>query len=264
MTVFIGLDLAWTAGRETGVCVIEGRGRGAHLVELGTRIESPRAFASLCERYGPDVAVAVDAPLIVSDARLAEADLGTVFGRFKAGAYSARPAFLAKMRGCAGPATARALRSAGFTLDPVALANPGRRAFEAYPHAAHIVFFGLPERLAYKKGKVESRRVALREYQHHLRDLLRLLVPGVLYVPAVLDVLEPEATGASGANLKRLEDTLDAITCACIAIHCASGRNPGYEVFGCRDHGYIVVPGPIPSGGGRRPCATCAPALPSP
>ncbi len=264
MTVFVGLDLAWTVGHETGVCVVRGHGADAQLVALETRVASPSEFAQFVGSYGEDVAVAIDAPLVVTGGRRAEADLGRVFGKFKAGAYSARPAFLANMRGEAGPHLALVLERSGFVLDPSKIVPRGRHAFEVYPHAAHIVFFALRERLAYKKGGVEARRGALRAYQEHLRGLLRRLAPALLGVGAVEDVLAPEAVEVGGTKLKRLEDTLDAITCACVAIHCAVGGRSAYEVFGCSVHGYIVVPGPLPAGGIATACPTCAPALSSP
>jgi len=264
VTVFVGLDLAWTATRETGICVIRGHGNGAELVALETRVASPTDFAEYVSSYGQDVAVAIDAPLVVTEERRAEADLGTMFGRFKAGAYSAKPAFLAKMGGEAGPNLAVAIADRGFDLDPSAVSLPGRHAFEVYPHAAHVVFFDLRERLAYKKGTVVARREAMRAYQQRLHGLLRRLAPGVVGSAALEEVLAPEAVEVGGAELKRLEDTLDAITCASIAIHCAVAGRGGYEVFGCLAHGYIVVPGPLPTGGAARACSTCAPASPSP
>lgn len=260
MTVFIGLDLAWTATHETGVCVIRGHGNDAELVALGTQVASPTDFAEFASSYGQDVALAIDAP----DERRAEAGLAGVFGKFKAGAYSAKPAFLANMGGEAGPNLAVALTERGFALDPSTIALQGRHAFEVYPHPAHVVFFDLRERLTYKKGKVDSRRSAMRAYQHHLRALLWRLAPGVLRSVTLGDVLEPEAAEIGGAKLKRLEDTLDAMTCACIAIHCAAGGQDSYQVFGCLAHGYIVVPGPLPAGRASGACPTCARGRSSP
>jgi predicted RNase H-like nuclease len=244
--------------------VIRGHGSDAELVALHTRVDSAADFADYASDFGQDVAVAIDAPLVVTEERRAEANLGRVFGRFKAGAYSAKPKFLANMGGEAGPRLREALAVQNFSLDPSAIALEGRRAFEVYPHAAHVVFFELQERLAYKKGKVLARRESMRDYQRHLRGLLVRLAPGVLGSAALGGVLEPQAADVGGAKLKRLEDTLDAITCACIAIHCAVGGRGGYEVFGCFAHGYIVVPGPLPTGGTARACPTCAPAPPSP
>src|SRR5690242_422844 len=144
MAAFIGLDLAWTAHRESGVCVLVGDGERVEVALLDARLDTPSGFAEFCASYGGDVVVAVDAPLIVTAARRAEAELGRVFGKYKASAYSANLEFLRRMGGMAGPELALELRACGFSVVPGGLAaRPGRVAVEVYPHAAHIRFFEL-------------------------------------------------------------------------------------------------------------------------
>lgn len=103
MPTFIGLDLAWGSRNESGVCVLRGEGDRPQCVALDTVAGIPDSFAAIAASYGPDTFVAVDAPLIIGEGRMAERQMGRVFGKCKAGAYLATPSFLEKMDGMAGP-----------------------------------------------------------------------------------------------------------------------------------------------------------------
>lgn len=249
MATFVGLDLSWTGRYETGICWLEGESGG----ELTcTRIEaSVRSAQSLAEELaaieGPVVA-AIDAPLIVTGERWVEREIGRRFGRYKASAHSANLDLLTATGRTAGMDLAHALGDAGFALDAAALLGGdcrGRFAFEVYPHATHIRLFGLSERLPYKakRGRrVAMRRRVLQEYQGHLRRLLEREASGVLRSADVNEVLAPEtAEGARGRGLKRLEDTLDGLTCAVSAF--LAWRDPDFwEILGEATNGYVVVP----------------------
>ena len=247
MPIFIGLDLAWTPHHETGICVLEGDERSTHLVQLDCRIDTPEGFARFCTDFGNDIVVAIDAPLLVLPERRAERELAAVFGRFKACAYSANMPFLQRMNGLAGPNLATLLKASGFALEPSALRrrSHGRFALEVFPHPAHVVLFDLPERLAYKKGLVASRREGLRIYQQYLGALLASEMPGVFDAPELAAVLAPTATEVRGHQLKQLEDRLDAVTCAYVAFHCWKHGPEGFRVFGDDEHGAIVTPWPF-------------------
>ncbi|MEP7216043.1 MAG: DUF429 domain-containing protein [Anaerolineaceae bacterium] len=248
MVAFVGLDLAWTAHHETGVCVLEQTGESVVLRELHCSVSSPEAFAAVCEWFGEDVVVAVDAPLVVEPERRAEAELGRVYGAKHAGAYSANMPFLTTMNGLAGPNLAKQLEEGGFELDPGKLTAQahGRFALEVFPHPAHVELFELPMALKYKKGRVACRKSALRHYQVHLAEFLSGELPLVLGAPPVRQVLDAEALAAKGKALKNLEDRLDALTCAYIAYHCWRHGQVGFRIFGCGAHGSIVVPVRVP------------------
>lgn len=244
MPAFIGLDLAWTPHHETGVCVLEGTAEAMRLTRLDCVVEPPEAFATLCCSFGLDAVVAIDAPLIVEPERRAESELARNFGKYKAGAYSANMPFLTKMNGLAGPQLAKHLIAAGFCFDPMKLtrAAHGRFAMEVFPHPAHVVLFELEQRLAYKKGPLAARRTAMLQYQRHLAALLARELPLVFESPAVRDVLAADSTNVPGRALKNLEDRLDALSCAYVAYHCWKHGPTGFSVFGCAEHGCIVVP----------------------
>lgn len=240
MHTFVGLDLAWSSRKESGLCVLEVGTAGLSCRTIDAVCSGTEWFADFITALGPDTTAAIDAPLIVGSDRMAEHELGRVFGRYKAGAYVVTPSFLAKS-GTAGPELAEALRARGFSLDPSTPGNGGRLAVEVYPHAAHVVLFGLRERLAYKKGPLAARRAGLREYQQHLAGLLEEQ-PAVSSDPRVSALLDAAATGAAGRALKRVEDCLDALTCAYVAYHRWRHGPAAVRMFGDAASGYILVP----------------------
>ena len=245
MPTFIGLDLAWTAHRESGICWLEG--------EIPDDLRCTRLEAAVCdtERLAGELAavegpvvVTIDAPLLYTPERWAEREVARRFGRYKASAHSAHAAV---RRGyTAGIDLGHALMKRGFTADPAPLlrGEPGRYAVEIYPHTVHVRLFGLSERLPYKPRphrSVPFRQAVMRHYQCHLGEVLEREAPGVLGSEKVRGILAPEtAAGARGAALKRLDDTLDGLTCALAAW--LLWREPyRWETLGDLN-GYIVAP----------------------
>ena len=247
MVILAGIDLAWTSYRESGICIVEFRAGEFRNLELGARVVTPSGLAAALTDMSPDVVAAIDAPLVVTPRRDAERSLGTVFGAFKASAHSSNIELLRRTGRVAGPELGVALTEAGFSLDPGALEPEpvGRHAIEVYPHAAHVRLFGLHERIPYKRKKgrnVAFIRYQLRRYQDLLADLLDSTMPGLASQPEVEHVLDHEETGAKGAALKRLEDTLDAVTCLCVAFHAWRFGAAGLEIYGNAEDGHIAVP----------------------
>jgi predicted RNase H-like nuclease len=225
---------------------------------LESAVVTPPALAARLAGLGTTVVCAVDAPLVLTPGRHAERALARVFGRYRASAYFASEAFLGGMGGMAGPLLAAELTARGFNLDPAALPErEDRVAFEMYPHAAHVVLFGLDRILGYKKGPIEGRRTELRRYQAFLRVLLleERVDPG----GAAGTALAATAASARGLALKDLEDRLDALTCALVARRAWRLGPPGVAVFGCAPHGAILTPG-LPAGVTAPPdsCPLCA------
>ena len=168
--------------------------------------------------------------------------IGRRFGRHK---FSAYPAIAAKNKGwTAGIDLGDALFIRRFTRNPRALLNgdrPTRTALEVYPHTIHVRLFDLSERIRYKKGRVADKKAGLLEYQWRLERLIEDVAPNVLQCNDVLRVLHPEtATAAKGASLKRLDDTLDGLTCA-VAAFLIWSEPQKWEMIGDLK-GYIVAP----------------------
>ena len=85
------------------------------------------------------------------------------------------------------------------------------------------------------------RREVMQRYQDYLRSLLREEAPRVLDHPDVGRALAHEtAEAARGIALKRLDDTLDGLTCA-LAAWLLWSNPDGWETIGDLN-GYIVAP----------------------
>ena len=246
MPTFIGLDLAWTAHRESGICWFEGESPDdLHCTRLEAAVVDPEALAEeLAAIRGPAV-VAIDAPLLYTPERWAEREVARRFGRYKASPHQAH--YAVRQGYTAGIDLGAALARRGFALDPAPLLRGEcncHTAVEVFPHTVHVRLFGLSERLPYKpKGgrSVAFRREAMQRYQDYLRALLREEAPRVLDHPDVGRALAHEtAEAAKGAALKRLDDTLDGLTCALSAWLLWSDPD-GWETIGDLN-GYIVAP----------------------
>ena len=246
MATFIGLDLAWTGRNETGICWFEGE-TPADLT--CTRIE---AGVRSCESLADEVVavkgsaiVAIDAPVLYTPERWAEREIARRFWRYKASPHQAH--YAVKQGRTAGIDLGAVLAARGFTCNPAALLRgerDGRVVVEVYPHTIHVRLFDLAERIPYKKKtgrSVDSRRDAMRKYQEHLRTLIASETPCVLDNPHIARALSPEtAAMARGTALKRLDDTLDGLTCA-LAAWLAWHDPFGWELIGDLN-GYIIAP----------------------
>ena len=248
MTTFVGLDLAWTSHRETGICWFEGNEPDTlRCVRLEAAVCRVEDLATEVAAVPGPLVIAVDAPLIVTRRRWVEREIGRRFGRHKASAHSANLDLLRRTGRTAGMDLGEVLKQWGVVLDPAGLLRGkrnGRNAVEVYPHTIHVRLFGLDERLPYKQRKgrtVAYRRSVICRYQSYLESELQSEAPGVLRDRDLKRTLSHEtAMAARGNALKRLEDELDAVTCA-LAAYLIWRRPSGWEMLGDLD-GYIVAP----------------------
>jgi predicted RNase H-like nuclease len=237
---FAGVDLAWGECKPTGVAVLDRNGRLQHL----DAAQSDADVLGQLERYvsGPCV-VAFDAPLVVvnpTGTRAAESALNADFRRFDAGTYPANtglPWFADGGRG------ARLCRALHLDLDPTS--NAPRKAIEVYPHAAAVALFGLAKTFKYKQKPG-------RDLPQLKAELTRLVghIEGLAYaVPALAVSGHPRwraltdsiATATRKAQLRHVEDPVDAVLCAYVASYAAT-RPDDVLIYGDTTTGCIVTP----------------------
>ena len=242
---FIGLDLAWTSKNESGICWLEGDSReNLRCTRLEVAAYETEDLAEEVASANPAV-VTIDAPVLYTPERWAEAEIARRFNKYKCPAHSSHMAYSNGFT--AGFDLGQALEERGYNLDPQPLLrgwNPSQSAVEVYPHTIHVRLFGLSERLPYKRKKGRDtpyRRRVMQKYQELLTALLEKECPLVLDHPEVQRTLDPAAAQvAVGKSLQRLDDGLDGITCAVAAW--LMWKNPdGWEALG-DENGYIVVP----------------------
>lgn len=230
----VGLDLAWSTG-VTGLAVVDDAGR---LLDSGS-CRTDDEIAAWLAGFGPVAVVGVDAPLVVPNAtgqREAERAIGRAFGAYGASAHTVN-------RGTSGRADPRAWRLAerfGWAVDPATPVGESRTVcLEVYPHPALVALFGLPYRLAYKKGPRERRRAGFAALVGHLESLPELRAGESPRWPGLRAVVADPGPG----DLDRVEDELDAVLCAHLAW--LWHHRPGaLVVYGSADAGYVVAPPP--------------------
>ncbi|MCY7395987.1 MAG: DUF429 domain-containing protein [Nocardioides sp.] len=230
----IGIDLAWGERQPTGLAVLDDEGRLVHVSAVRTDEQIAEALAAY--RFGPCL-VAIDAPLVVTNAtgnREAEKALNRDFARFQAGAHptnTGKPEFANGTRG------ARVGRLLGLDLDP--RSGRDRRGIEVYPHAATVALFRLGRTLKYKNkpGRdLDGLRAELLVLMQHLEA-----APELGLGPAWVALREQVVDAARKSELRVVEDQVDAVVCAYVAL--VACRRPGtVTTYGGAETGAIVTP----------------------
>ncbi len=228
---YIGIDLAWGEKAPTGLAVVDAEARLLHVSAVRTDDDVVAALAA----YDGDCLAGIDAPLVVKNekgSRPAEQALSKDFRRFDAGTHpsnTGKPEFANGTRG------ARVAKRLGLDIDP--RSGRRRRAVEVYPHAASIVLFDLPKVLRYKAkpGRdLELLRSELLALMGHVEAVVRTDETW-----AALRTLVETAT--QKAQLRRVEDQVDAVLCAYVAWF-VDHRPDDVTRYGDLDTGYIVTP----------------------
>ncbi len=251
--LFLGLDLAWGNKNTSGGVVLSyspGSGSCGAVLEVSETLGDDDEIVAWVRRWNEEAGaegllLGVDAPLLVPNRvgkRPCEAEIGRRFAKFQAGAHPAnRTIFKDNVR---GERLVARLAEEGITDNPY-LDSPRqagvRQMMEVFPHPAHIVLFGLARTLKYKAkpGRdYASRRAAMNEYSRHLRELTAHDPP--LTLPE--DWPPADADGRIAGTLKRLEDGLDALTCAYTVYWYWWHGRAGAEVLGDLTDGYIAIP----------------------
>ncbi|GCD90271.1 GTP pyrophosphokinase [Nocardioides sp. LS1] len=233
---FVGVDLAWGEKKPTGLAVLDADGALVHVQAAGNDDEIVEALGSWVD--GPCL-VAIDAPLVVTNptgSRPAERALSKDFRRFEAGTHpsnTGKPEFAHGSRG------GRLVARLGLDMDP--RSGRDRRAIEVYPHPATVVLFGLPRTLKYKDKPGRS-------FDQLQSELLVLMgfVEGVVRTNGAWSALRRAVeTATKKAELRVVEDQVDAVVCAYVALfaHRWPERTTTYgnpEAY--LTEGYIVTP----------------------
>jgi len=243
--VFIGIDLAWSEANPSAAVALNWVGQCGRpflwTSNLGKNAEILE-FVEKAAGSGPAL-VAVDAPLLVPNetgTRPCDRELSQAYRKAHAQAYPANRRRLGPV--IRGEALVEGLRAKGFHFSPRVVAQKQvRQVVEVFPHPAMVELFGLPHILQYKARPGRSlsfRRKELSRFCALLRSL-KEAEPAMDSEP-ILSFAKPGRQ--KGKALKALEDLLDALFCAYIALHLWYWGKEGYRCFGDEKSGYILVP----------------------
>lgn len=256
---FLGIDLAWSDRARTGLAVLDESGRLVASTSVvtdddvvGWVEDHTRAGGGVSSGGGgtppggtfDGVVAAIDAPLVVPNAtgrRICEALVSAEFGPYDAGAHPAN-----RSRALFDPPRGQVLcERLGWDVDPAVRPGDGRSvAIEVYPHPATITLFGLSRVIPYK-AKPGRDLESLRAAHGVLLDLLERECGPLLRLPESRRWAELRAVVGGArrkADLRRIEDEVDAILCAYLAWLWGQG-DERMRVLGDVTTGYIVVPG---------------------
>lgn len=226
----VGLDLAWGDRRPDGYCILQEEGGVVRMTEVGLSRGDAALLAMVAARVGGGAGfIAMDGPVICRNeagARPVDRLTHVHFGRFKCGCHPVNRKLCPRpLRITAG------LESMGFVPGWT-----GKRCLaEVYPHPALVRWFGLQERLPYKRGTVAERRRVFAVLQGHLKQALAGLFPEVEPGGQVRTLLESAWT-------KDVEDQTDAVVCALIGWWHVRHRGERTEVLGDLATGFLLVP----------------------
>lgn len=212
--ILAGIDLAWKGEKNSSAIAVGTlEGKQLFIRAIEPSIYGLTSILNMLSKLDGLSGVAIDAPLIIENAsgqRDCEKALSRDYGSRKASCHTSNK-FLYP------DALSVRLSSQIDQMGFKHLASE-KWQIECYPHPAIIECFGLPERLAYKKGTVANRRCG----QLALANLILSLESS-----SVLEVKVPEhlkrflsashINSLQGRALKVNEDVLDAIICLYIA-----------------------------------------------
>ncbi len=244
---FVGIDLAWSPRRTSGVAVFSGDQTGAVLEGWRSNLLTVTEVVEFVEgttRTRPAL-LAVDAPLVVKNRTgMRECDriVSSLFRTYKAGVIPVNRSNLGRYDGFEGERLVAKLEERGYRHAVPLLKGGFRGFFETYPHAASIVLFGLSERLPYKvrgtRRTREVRNTAYLAYQRYLRGL-RDASPGLVIDD---ELLQRDVDRLPEPQLKAYEDLLDSILCAYVSLYYWTWGTSKCSVLGSVENGYMVLP----------------------
>lgn len=232
-----GIDLAWRGEKNpSAIAVGSLNGSQLSLEQLEPAIFSLSSVSEFISSVAELSGIAIDAPLIIENKagqRDCERLLGRDYGSRKASCHTSNKSLY--------PESLSVNLSSFLELKGFQHLASDKWQIECYPHPAIIECFGLPERLAYKKGKVSSKKsgqVALANYILNLEysSVLKLKLPE--HLKSLLSAHYIHSL--KGNALKTNEDALDAIVCLYIAgLYQTKVSGVTYGDF---RRGYIWVP----------------------
>ncbi len=238
-TMLAGVDLAWQSEKNPSAIALGSLHDGRLLVEqmhpavvgidnvIDVLLTSPQLTGA-----------AIDAPLVIPNEfgqRLCERSIARVYSSRRAACHTSNQTLYPAAKSVF---LSQALLSAGFQH-----LLGDKWQIECYPHPALIEIFGLPERLKYKKGRVQEKK----QGQKQLASLLLSLGSSPILKLHIPDAFSKYLNGAfidalKGQALKSNEDALDSLVCLYIAgLYQIGARS---SVHGNAADGYVVVPTP--------------------
>jgi len=236
----VGFDLAWRSQRNTTAAAFgDLNGSCLQLTNICPALSDLGEVKLVIQSEDKLFGIAIDAPLIInnkSGQRECERLVGKDYGKRGASCHSSN---LDLYPNPEGVELSRYLKERGY--EHLQNAAKGKFQIECYPHPAIIEMFGLPERLAYKKGKVLDKKQGQIQLSRYIKALEKSRVISLVISEEWHKFLEEEyIRSLTGTDLKVNEDVLDSIICVYICALFATSS--AHTTYGSIADGYIYVP----------------------
>lgn len=235
-----GIDLAWKSEKNTtAVSFGNLSGNILHLTKIYPALLGLENIKSVVQSEDELYGVAIDASLVINNLerqRLCERELSHDYGGRSVSCHASNLRLYPKSTGVE---LSNYLKEHGFGH----LNNPATKKFqiECYPHPAIIEIFGLTERLAYKKGKVENKKEGQIRLAGYIKALEKSKVISLFVSKDYNKHLnEQYIRSLAGKELKISEDVLDSIIC--LYITALFAKSSAYKIYGSIVDGYIYIP----------------------
>lgn len=260
-STYLGLDLAWSPRKRTGLAALAPTPRGLRVFALGTCSTDDEIVAFVRAHLAETTVVMVDAPLVIPNVdgmRACDELTYRRFGAYDAGTYPANRTNVGRYAGGRprGEVLLERLAPLGFHVrDPLpsGVRASGRWVLECYRHPAQLLLFGLGKTLKYK-CKGQGLAVARAELARYLDHVRALRAPRLLLSHALLRSLD--GSDASGEQYREIEDRIDALFCAYLAALLPEGR---LALLGRPAEGSVALPIPHRDTGRTTALEPCAP-----
>ncbi len=243
---FVGVNLAWSEQRRSGVAILEGGpDRPLAYAGSGTHRLVPEIAAPILELDGP-IWVAIDGPVVVRNqagGRPVDVAVAQRYARFDVGAHAAN---LNQLKdNLRGETLMESLAPRGVRQMHRAVLPPkadGSWAFETFSHPAMMELFGLDRIIKYKKGRVQTKREGVRTIAGLLTERLPRLDPPLALSDDLAELLGRDPLAMLGRGLQAHEDQLDALLGAYVAAHVWHWGGERNWSLGSADTGSTVLP----------------------
>lgn len=230
--VALGIDLAWSDGKTSGMCALKRTSGHWEVVEaVAEPWPNGRIVDWTLDHAGRSTVVAIDAPLWIPNetgVRDCDRKVASIYAKFLIGVHSCNRRRFAQFP--RSEALRRELMDRGGFVE--APDRGSRVFFETYPHPAIVNVLRLSQRVAYKKGPVTNRRRNLRCLAEMLLAELPIASPPVARSKRLLGALRPGFDELRGKALKAAEDRVDGLVCAYCAAAWIETGDAGNERIG--------------------------------
>ena len=240
--IYVGIDLAWTNKRPSGLCILNDSGQ---ILFWETALLEDSDIVAIIQKYDDGtLQIAIDAPLVVPNEN-GSRPCDRLFRKHRVHGYAlgifvSNRAFLNKTYGMIrGEILTQTLLNhfpqCNLTANPT---NKASWIIETFPTA---LVYGLFPELTPIDHKVKHKK----PYAHYQRDMRRLLLAiesilrETMNRPTILDQVENWIAEINKKNHKHIEDAVDGFLCA-YGLYLMDKGHAEVVSFGDEENGFIV------------------------